>query len=132
MKADSLKKELAETASAFLTAFDSLDWEQFVSFIANDATFFMPWPTFPNRLDGIEQIKAAFRPFFTEIPQQREGPPYLNLRPLDMGIQLFGQAGMVTFHLSESDHFSRRTILFEKRDGKWQLIHLHASNIYDA
>ena len=81
MNADSLNKELAETASAFLAAFDSLDWERFVSFIAQDATFFMPWSTFPNRLDGLEQIKAAFLPFFTEIPQQREGPPYLNLQP---------------------------------------------------
>jgi len=35
---------------------------------------------------------------------------------------------LVTFHLDHSDSFSRRTIVFQKQNESWFLIHLHASN----
>lgn len=89
----------------------------------------MPWPTFPQRLNGKSEIEKAFQPFFESIPEERDGPPYLQLNPLNLEAKLVGDAGIVTFHLAESDHFGRRTAVFEKREGRWQLVHLHASNM---
>ena len=125
----SARNELLDVANAFLTAFDHLDWEIFTDFIAPDATIFMPWPTFPKRLEGKAEIEAAFRPFFESLPQERQGPPYLHLSPMDLEANRVGDVGFVTFHLDEVDHFGRRTAVFKKQNNQWRLIHLHASNM---
>lgn len=129
-KEANLKSEIRAAAEAFFTAFDHLEWETFSSLIASDATVIMPWPSVPNRLNGKSEIEAVFSPFFEKIPQQQPGPPYLNLAPLELEIQAFGDVGLVTFHLDEEDHFGRRSLLFEKRENRWMLVHLHASNFY--
>ncbi|MEM7333521.1 MAG: nuclear transport factor 2 family protein [Chloroflexota bacterium] len=131
MNKETFDSEISEVTTAFLTAFDNLDWAQFNDFIADEATVFMPWPTFPNQLNGKSEIQNAFRSLFEEIPKTQEERPYLNLRPLDLTIQQIGSAGLVTFHLSEPDHFGRRTLIFEKRNDSWKLVHLHASNFYE-
>ena len=127
-----MEEEIKQAAQRFLTAFDHLNWEAFSRLVAQDVTVIMPWPSFPNRLDGIAEVEAVFRPFFETASQERTGPPYLNLEPQGLQIQAFNEVGLVTFHLSEEDHFGRRTLIFEKRENHWLLVHLHASNFYHA
>jgi ketosteroid isomerase-like protein len=129
MSQNDITKEVEAAATAFLTAFDKLEWELFCAAIAQDATFFMPWPSFPDRLDGRAQIEQAFRPLFTELPQKKAGPFYLDLHPTNLAIQVFGESAVVTFHLAEVDHYGRRTAVFAKRGEQWLLVHLHASNM---
>ena len=43
MSGDITVAEVAAAATAFLTAFDQLDWEPFSRFIAPEATVFMPF-----------------------------------------------------------------------------------------
>lgn len=128
MSQDELRQEAEAAAVTFLTAFDHLDWAQFCATFAPDATIFMPWASFPKRLDGLAAIEAAFRPLFEQLPRQQAGPRYLHLDPLDLEIKMIGSAALVTFHLDEPEQFCRRTAIFEKRESRWLIVHLHASN----
>jgi hypothetical protein len=58
----------------------------------------------------------------------RKGPPYLDIAPKDVKIQMADDVAIMTFHLGEGGA-SRRTIVWQNRHGKWLIIHLHASNI---
>ena len=121
--------EVKEASVSFLTAFDNLDLDLFCAAIAQDATMFMPFANVPNRLNGIAEIRDAFEPFFDQERCNSDGPPYLNLQPQNFEIQMIGFPALVTFHLNRPTHFSRRSIVFEKRQKKWLLVHLHASNL---
>ena len=118
-----------QAATAFLEAFDNLDWEPFSRAIAPDATVFMPFANVIRRLDGYDQIAAVFQPFFAQVRQQRLGPPYLNLHPLDLTCRQLGHVAIITFHLDDGPIWCRRTLILEQRQGQWLLIHLHASNM---
>ena len=122
--------EVKAAVTAFLTAFDALDWEPFAACFAPDATIFMPFPDVIQRLDGWEAAAAVFQPFFAKIRQTRNAPPYLDLQPRDLHIQpINNSAAIVTFHLYDGVTWSRRTAVFEKRNGRWLIVHLHASNV---
>ena len=122
-------EEVTAAATAFLTAFDQLDWEPFSRFIAPDATVFMPFANVQRRLEGKAAIEAVFADFFARVRQERSGPSYLDIRPVDLDIHLLGDSALVTFHLDNGVTLSRRTAIFQKRAGEWYLLHLHASNM---
>ena len=42
-------------------------------------------------------------------------------------LRLPGQMAVVTFHLGDEPPYNRRTLVFEKREGRWLIVHLHAS-----
>ena len=122
-------EEVAAAATAFLTAFDQLDWQPFSRFIAPDATVFMPFANVRRRLEGKAAIEAVFADFFTRVRQERTGPSYLDIRPVDLDIRLLGDSALVTFHLDNGSTLSRRTAIFQMQAGEWFLVHLHASNM---
>ena len=128
MRSNSQPAALA-AATAFLTAFDNLDWETFQTFIAPEATVFMPFTHLPQRLNGKAEIEATFRDFFDKVRQERPGPPYLHLEMLDTAVHLHNNTALITFHLANDDHFSRRTLIWQQQAGQWLLVHLHASNM---
>lgn len=121
--------QIKEAAQSFLTAFDALDWEPFQQCFAPDATIFMPFPDVVRRLDGWEAIAPVFQPFFVKVRAERSGPPYLNLQPLDLAVQGVDDMAVVTFHLQDAGVVSRRTAVFQRRNGRWLIVHLHASNM---
>ena len=88
-------EEVTAAATAFLTAFDQLDWEPFSSFIAPDATVFMPFANVQRRLEGKAAIEAVFADFFARVRQERSGPSYLDIRPVDLDIHLLGDSALV-------------------------------------
>jgi hypothetical protein len=51
-------------AMGFLAAFDSLQWEPFRGYLAEDMTMFFPFPQFPARAEGREAVEAVFTRFF--------------------------------------------------------------------
>ena len=113
----------------FLTAFDDLDWERFRRCFASDATVFFPWDIRPHRVDGTMEVEVEFKRFFDEARTRAKGPPYLNLVPHDVTIQVWQDVALVTFHFDLPSAIGRRTMVWQRQDHEWRLMHLHASVI---
>jgi ketosteroid isomerase-like protein len=124
--------EVRQTLSNFLSAFENLDWEPFRNSFADDATVYFPSQR-ATRATGRAEVDATFRQVFERIRATTSGPPYLNLKPVDLDVQLFHDIGIVTFQLHDLPNvIGRRTVVLEKRSGEWKIVHLHASNVQQA
>ena len=119
-------------ADRFLRALDDLDWERFRTSWASEPSVFFPFGDTPDRLTGQAAVEARWRRFFDEARARRPGPPYLNLKPLDIRTDQYGDVGLVTFTLELTVSgrklpLQRRTLLFVREHGVWKLTHMHAS-----
>jgi ketosteroid isomerase-like protein len=117
-----------QALAQFLLAFNNLDWPAFRQCFASDATLFnpdIPGATSVHRLDGREAIESSFQAVF-----ELTGPPYMHIVPNNLRIQLLGTVAVATFEFGRAGgSFGRRTLVFERRQGRWLIVHLHASNI---
>jgi hypothetical protein len=121
---------VVQTLDQFIDAFVSLNWKKFTDYFADDATaFFPPSAKFPIRANNKIEIENIFKNVFENARKQRSSPPYIVIEPKDLKIQMLGDVAIVTFVLNDPDLFGRRTIIFEKLNGKWLIIHLHASGV---
>jgi len=125
-------KGVEQALSAFLVAFDNLDWPSFRVYFASDVTMFHPAAPNIKRIDSPEAFEKAWLGVFARIKKQsgRSGPPYMNLQPQDLKIQtLSPEIALATFHLIDGETTSRRSIMFKQCSDGWKIVHLHASNI---
>jgi hypothetical protein len=120
-------------ADRFLRALDNLEWEPFRASWTSDPTVFLPFSDTPDRVTGRVAVEARWRRFFEEARSRRPGPPYLNLKPLDVRTERYGDVGLVTFTLELTGGagrqlpLQRRTLIFVREHDAWKLAHLHAS-----
>jgi ketosteroid isomerase-like protein len=126
-----LPSAVTDSASAhaaavrFLAAFDSLQWEPFTAFLADDVTMFFPFTGMPARVDGRAAVEAAFGPFFASV--REAGQESLGIAPRALRVQMAGpDVAVVTFQLGAATP-ARRSIVFVRRDGAWEVLHWHAS-----
>ena len=124
--------EIQAAAERFLRALDNLDWEPFRASWASEPTVFFPFGDTPDRVAGQVAVEARWRRFFEEARSRRAGPPYLNLKPLDIRTERYGDVGLVTFTLEltvggRQLPLQRRTLLFVREHDAWKLTHMHAS-----
>ena len=115
----------------FLRAFEGLDMKQFMACFADDATMFFPTPEPPERVQGKQAIQQRFERVFASIRSSaKAGPPFHHLTPEDLSVQLMpGETAIVSFHLRNEERIARRTFVLIKTNGKWLIVHLHASNV---
>lgn len=118
-------------AVGFIAAFDSLQWEPFRAYLAEDITMFFPFPQLPRRVDGREAVETIFSQFMRgqREARARAGRPMVQgLTPRDLRIQMAGAQGAVaTFHLG-TESPARRSLVFRRTaGGEWKVIHWHAS-----
>ena len=117
---------------SFITAFNTLDWESFRAFFADDASLFnpdIPGAISLHRLDGRSEIERSFRVVFGSPPDGsgKSGP---DIVPENIRIQRFGEAAILTFEFERPNHsFGRRTIIMNRSSGNWRIVHIHASNV---
>ena len=121
--------EVQLAAERFVQSFNNLDWEEFGPCFAEDATIFFPSPKYSRRLNGREEIVTAFKTLFADIPKRRPGPPYLNIQPKELKIQMLNDAAILTFHLGGDGMVVRRTLVFQKKGNQWLIVHLHGSSM---
>jgi lincosamide nucleotidyltransferase A/C/D/E len=119
-------------AARFLRALDDLDWEPFRASWTSEPTAFLPFGDTPDRVAGRVAVEARWRRFFEEARSRTPGPPYLNLEPLDIRTELYGDVGLVTFSLAltvggRQLPLQRRTLMFVRERDAWKLAHMHAS-----
>jgi ketosteroid isomerase-like protein len=122
-------------AAGFITAFDSLQWERFRSYLAEDMTMFFPFPQIPGRVDGRDSVEAIFGMFMRGQRESREraGRPMVQgLTPRDLRVQMAGpHAAVATFHLGPEGGppQARRSVIFARTaTGEWKVVHWHASS----
>jgi ketosteroid isomerase-like protein len=119
--------EIQVAAEHFLRALDNLDWERFGACWSADPSAFYPGDD--TRVDGRAAVLTRFRTMFEEIPLRASGPPYLNLKPRNLRINRYGEAGLVTFMIPDRPGPTLlRSLLFVREAGAWKLAHLHATN----
>ncbi len=119
-------------AAEFITAFDSLQWEPFRAYFADDITMFFPFPQLPARVDGRQAVEEVFRQFMESQRTRRAeaGQPMVQgIAPRDLRVQMAGaDVAIVSFHLG-GDPPSRRSVVFHRNaTGEWKIVHWHASS----
>lgn len=118
------------TVQTFVRANETANLDLIVSTFDERATVFFPGGR-PQRASG----KGEIREVFAELFKQRKGP--ITITPRDVSVQLFGDVAIVTAHLRalpatpirEPTVFPRRTFVLRRVDGRWLIVHHHASNI---
>jgi ketosteroid isomerase-like protein len=89
---------------------------------ADDATVFFPVDAAPLRADG----KAAIGEVFAKLLKPGNGVPP---PPEDLRVQQRDDMAVVTFQMRNPHVTSRRTVVLERRGGRWLIVHLHGSNV---
>lgn len=92
------------------------------SLFADDATVFFPIDATPLRAEG----KTAIGEVFARLLKPGSGAPP---PPEDLRVQRSGDTAVVTFQTRNPHVTSRRTVVLERRGGRWVIVHLHGSNI---
>jgi ketosteroid isomerase-like protein len=117
----------------FLTAFENCDLARMEAAFAPDATYFDRAPAgqkvTPGEYRRGRGMPPGMRRLATELPKTRAGPPFLALRPHDLLIQAGADVAVCTFHLDDPDSLGRRTVVLQRRQGAWKIIHIHASTV---
>jgi ketosteroid isomerase-like protein len=114
-----------QTVQTFITANERADLPLMMTTFADDATVFMPGEP-AKRLSGSAAIRDAFSALFAA----RRGP--IVITPADVQVQMLGEIAIVTAHLVRpltAPGTSRRTFVLRKIGDRWQIVHLHASNL---
>jgi ketosteroid isomerase-like protein len=120
--------DVASFLDSFIASFQNLEWDRFRDHFSDEATVFFPAPYDGERAAGRTAVEAGFRGVFERWRKERPGPPYLEIRPLDLMVQTFGETHVVTFHLRDGERRSRRTLVLGKVGGELKIVHLHASS----
>ncbi len=123
------ESEVRDTLAKFVKAFDNLDWETFRLAFDDNATVFYP-RAIPERANGRAQFEKSFKGVFQQIRGDQTMPPYMEIRPKDLKLQVFGNTALATFHLDDRPGFlNRRTIVLSNTRNGWKIVHLHASEV---
>jgi ketosteroid isomerase-like protein len=121
--------EVRAALAKFVHAFDDLGWEGFRLAFDDSATVFYP-RAFPERANGRAEFENNFKMVFQQIRGAKTVTPFMDIRPMDMRIQIFGDIAIATFHLDDRAGFlNRRTIALSKSIASWKIVHLHASEV---
>ncbi len=132
--------EVLEALESFIAAFEDGDMETMeASFSRNAVTF--PRSIMAHEYDGdievskyrrVRGIDPQMRDLIDSLKKSGRERPYLDIKPVDLEIQIFGDAALVTFHLVGGERLGRRTFVLALIDDAWKIVHLHASNVYGA
>jgi ketosteroid isomerase-like protein len=132
--------EVLAALESFIAAFEDGDIEAMeASFSHNAVTF--PRSIMAHEYDGeievskyrrVRGIDPQMRELIDSLRKSGRERPYLDIKPVDLEIQVFGDAALVTFHLVGGERLGRRTFVLALIDDAWKIVHLHASNVYGA
>jgi len=122
--------QVAATLTDFVKVFSNLEWDKFTAFFADSATaFFPPSAHFPYRANNKTEIEGIFKKFFDAVKKPGTTPRYLTIQPQEVKITVLNSVAVVTFLLNDPGLLGRRTIVLQKINERWLIIHLHASGV---
>ncbi len=111
--------ELRVFVERFLWTVNAADTEGFLACFAEEATAFLP--STGGRKVGTEELRRAVAPAFDAGP--RATPAQLR----DVVITRRGPMAVVSFDAGSATVAARRTLVLERQNERWLIIHLHAS-----
>lgn len=115
-----------------ISAFTGGDADTFTGCFAENITLFnpeIPQAPSPHRMDGREAVAGYFRALIEDARKRTDKPPYFNVRPQNIAVQMLGDAALVTFEFDrEGGSLGRRSFVFARSHGHWRIVHIHASN----
>ena len=118
--------------SAFVAAFDNLDWPAFRARFSEKPTIFHPSAPNIRRIDTPGEFEKAWLGVFERIKKNshRIVAPYMDLQPRDLRIEKLSEdVALVTFHIEDRNVLERRTLVMKRESGEWKIAHIHASNL---
>jgi ketosteroid isomerase-like protein len=110
-----------EALTELVSALNNLDRERLEACFAEDATVFLPW--------GGRRKPTIWNERFDEMRATLPGPPYQDIQPRDVRVDMLGSVALVTFHLPQPDISGRRTLVLKSTSAGWKIMHLHASTL---
>jgi uncharacterized protein (TIGR02246 family) len=115
--------EVRQAVDAFFDTMADHNWEKFRLGFSEDATFFAPGPNpqSAKRVHGRDEVAAVFERQLQNAP--RESVRSTRQDPL---IQMLGDTAVVTLQWSDR-RMNRRTLVLQRQQGKWLIVHIHAS-----
>ena len=123
---DHVDAELRSLLDRFIKAVNLADTDGFVACFATDATAFFPSSASAARRSGIAEIRRAVEPVFAQGP--RTSPAHLG----DLEITRQGNLAVASFDAGSGVAHARRTLVLRNIEGRWQIVHLHASNVTEG
>ena len=105
---------------AWIGALNALEEARIVDAFAEDATAFFPVVR-AERLDGKAAIAAVFHDYVATSKKT-------NIVPEALRVQQYGDVAVVSFNVHNPSAVSRRTFVWRRRGGDWEIVHMHASN----
>jgi len=121
-----------EALSAFLTAFDNLDWPYSAIVSARRQLFSSRRRRTLGELILPNSSKRHGSPSSSESRRVLIGllNHTLLLNRSDLRVEeLSEEVALVTFHLVDGGLVNRRTLVFKHKTSGWKIVHIHASNI---
>jgi inosine-uridine nucleoside N-ribohydrolase len=116
------------SVSAFVAAFDNLDWPTFPARFSEKPTIFHPSAPNIRRIDTPGEFEKAWPGVFERIKKNshRIVAPHMDLQPRDLRIE---KLSLVTFHIEDRNVLDRRMPVMKRDSGEWKIAHIHASNL---
>lgn len=105
----------------FITAFNNLDYETFVSFFSDQATVFNPLGA------KTLTVAEAFFDIFNKANAGEINRSLLRCAPEGVTIQEHGEVALLTFFYHQITGFNQRTLFCVRNNGVWQVAHYHGS-----
>jgi ketosteroid isomerase-like protein len=135
--AQASEQEVRDALEAFIAAFEAGDTAAMREAFADDAVTFpraimsagAEGPIDAGEYRRVRGIDPQMLELIDELKARGDGPPYLDIRPRDLDIRLFGDAALATFHLGDDNSLGRRTFVLARYGDAWKIVHLHASNV---
>lgn len=110
----------------FVSALNAFDAARLGRTFADDVTSLFPGPPFPAaRIRGRTSVQSAFAQLFAALRQH--GTSSASLSPTGLEVQLYGDTAIATFYFLGQQEVGRRTLVLRRVDGRWLIVHIHAS-----
>jgi ketosteroid isomerase-like protein len=119
-----------EVLRAFVAALNHADVDAVTDLLDPDATAFLPLDSAAAELVGREAICDTFATLFRDLRQNAAGPEYMHLVPKSVHTRRAGDGlAIVTFDAGAGPVVSRRTLVIQRTQAGWRIMHFHGSNV---
>ena len=119
--------ELCDFFGHFIAVFNNRDWVGFSACLSDEITVMFDSKNRPDRKNGRTSVEQMFHFLFPE-PGIPLDPNRFKIIPVDLLIQDFGNAAVISFVIKDTAQIARRSLVLQKKNNQWHIEHIHASS----